>query len=380
MSHSLDPAVLHSFLEEVRSYLPALEQEAARLRQRPQAPEALSEIHRLAHSIRSACEMIGLDALAGPAREIEREAEPAMYGVHELDDDGLRRLETALEGLRRGLGGEGAPERPEQAGGGFTPVIPAAPEADGAAEAIADEDPVAAELIDTFLSEAEQLLDRMDGCIRALRRQPGAAGPALSELRHHAHTFKGAAGMAGLETASRVAHRTEDLLDLLIAGRLPAESEVLDLLQASHDLLADLTAARGNNRPLKPRIAELLEQLGGLLALCAEQPSRSGAARRPRRATSWPRRKSRTRSCWKRSWPRPSRICPPPRPPSASWPRSRQTPGLPWLLSAGPSIPSKAPQGWWGWAAQARWRGSSNCCWTTFWAAPRRLPSRAWRP
>jgi chemosensory pili system protein ChpA (sensor histidine kinase/response regulator) len=281
MSHSLDPAVLHSFLEEVRSYLPALEQEAARLRQRPQAPEALSEIHRLAHSIRSACEMIGLDALAGPAREIEREAEPAMYGVHELDDDGLRRLETALEGLRRGLGGEGAPERPEQAGGGFTPVVPAAPEADGGAEAIADQDPVAGELIDTFLSEAEQLLDRMDGCIRALRRQQGAAGPALSELRHHAHTFKGAAGMAGLETASRVAHRTEDLLDLLIAGRLPAESEVLDLLQASHDLLADLAAARGNNRSLKPRIAELLEQLGGLLALCAEQPSRAGAAPAP---------------------------------------------------------------------------------------------------
>ena len=43
MSHPLDPAVLHSFLEEVRSYLPALEQEAARLRAGAEAPGALAE-------------------------------------------------------------------------------------------------------------------------------------------------------------------------------------------------------------------------------------------------------------------------------------------------------------------------------------------------
>ncbi|MCX7604815.1 MAG: Hpt domain-containing protein [Bryobacteraceae bacterium] len=277
MSHSLDPAVLHSFLEEVRSYLPALEQEAARLRKDPEAPDALSEIHRLAHSVRSACEMIGLEALAAPAREAEELAAPSLFGAHALDEEGLGRLEAALEGLRRGLGGAAA-EAPPAPAASFAPAPLASAGSGAEAAPVADEDPVAEELVDTFLSEAEQLLDRMDGCLRALRQQPGAASQVLSELRHHAHTFKGAAGMAGLETASRVAHRTEDLLDLLIAGKLPAESEVLELLQASHDLLADLAAARGNNRALKARVSELLEQLGALLALCEEQPARAPGA------------------------------------------------------------------------------------------------------
>lgn len=278
MSQSLDPAVLQSFLEEVRSYLPALEQEAARLRREPQPPDALAEIHRLAHSIRSACEMIGIDALAGPAREIERVAEPSLYGEYLLDGSGLERLEAALEGLRRGLGGESAPQQHAAATASLAVGPHIASGSGGGSDAIADQDPVAEELVDTFLSEAEQLLDRIDGCLEALRRQPGAARTALAELRHHVHTFKGAAGMAGLETASRIAHRTEDLLDLLIAGRLPAEAEMVELLQASHDLLADLAAARGKNRPLKARVEELLEQVNGLLALCDEQPSGSPAS------------------------------------------------------------------------------------------------------
>ena len=273
MSHSLDPAVLHSFLEEVRTYMPALEQEAARLRETPQPPEALAEIHRLAHSIRSACEMIGLDALAGPAREVEQLAEPSLFGEHTLDEEALARLEAALSGLRHGLGEPSAPG--PVAAPSPAPVLCRA--TDEAGE-IPDRDPVAEELLDTFLSEAEQLLDRMDRSLEALRARPAAATQALADLRHHAHTLKGAAGMAGLETASRVAHRMEDLLDLLIAGRLPAEAEILDILQACHDCLADLAAARGDNRPLRPRIAELLEQLAGLLALCAEQESQDARA------------------------------------------------------------------------------------------------------
>jgi chemosensory pili system protein ChpA (sensor histidine kinase/response regulator) len=273
MSHSLDPAVLHSFLEEVRTYMPALEQEAARLRGIPQPPEALAEIHRLAHSIRSACEMIGLDALAAPAREVEKLAEPALFGDHTLDEEGLARLEAALSGLRHGLGEPSAPQA--SAAPSPAPVPSVAP---AEAAEIPDRDPVAEELVDTFLSEAEQLLDRMDRSLEALRARPAAAPQALADLRHHAHTLKGAAGMAGLETASRVAHRMEDLLDLLIAGRLPAEAEILDILQACHDCLADLAAARGDNRSLRPRVAELLDQLAGLLALCAEQESQDARA------------------------------------------------------------------------------------------------------
>jgi len=275
MSHALDPALLHSFLEEVRSYLPALEQEAARLRAGG-APEALAEIHRLAHSIRSACDMIGLETLAGPARQVEQLAEPALFGEHRLDEEGMAVLGGALEALKRGLGPSSAVDS-EPAPPGMPPAPPVSAEA-----TIADSDPVAPELLDTFLSEAEQLLERMDAGVAALRAHPAAPGAVLRDLRHHAHTLKGAAAMTGLETTARVAHRMEDLLDLLIAGSLPAEDEILDLLQALHDCLADLAAARGDNRPLKARVRDLLGQLDALLAICAEQsqaqPAAGGAA------------------------------------------------------------------------------------------------------
>jgi len=277
MSHALDPAVLHSFLEEVRSYLPALEQEAVRLRQDPATPGALAEIHRLAHSIRSASEMIGLESLAGPAGRVEKLAEPALFGDCRLDARALAGLDEALGELHRGLG---APSRDAAPPAKPATARPAAP--DSASE-VAGFDPVAAELVDTFLSEAEQLLGRMDKAVAALRARPANAAPLLRELRQHAHTLKGAAAMTGLETAAGVAHRMEDVLDLLIAGSLPAESEILDLLQACHDCLADLAAARGDNRALRPRVSDLLEQLAGLMALCTEEAAsrQPGAAAPP---------------------------------------------------------------------------------------------------
>lgn len=280
MSHALDPAVLHSFLEEVRSCLPSLDQEAARLREEAAAPEALAEIHRLAHSIRSACDMIGLDSLAGPARQVEELAAPALFGQHRLDGEGLRILETALEALRQGLGAPaGGGEAPTPASGGAASARPAT---GGEASApIPDFEPVASDLIDTFLSEAEQLLERLDAGVAALRASPGQPGPALRDLRHHAHTLKGAAAMTGLETAARVAHRMEDILDLLIAGSLPAEGEILDLLQHGHDCLADLAAARGDNRALKDRVRDLLGQLDALLAVCLEQAQAEASAPQP---------------------------------------------------------------------------------------------------
>lgn len=270
MSHTLDPAVLHSFLEEVRSYLPSLEREAARLREESAAREALGEIHRLAHSIRSACDMIGLEALADPARQVERLAAPALFGEHCLDEGGLSVLDGALEALRQGL--RGSSGESQEAGAASGPPAFSSPAAgSGSLEPIADSDPAVPELLDTFLSEAEQLLERMDAGVVSLRANPASPGPALRELRHHAHTLKGAAAMTGLETAARVAHRMEDLLDLLIAGSLPAEDEILGLLQSGHDCLADLAAARGDNRSLRPRVRDLLGQLDALLAICAEQ-------------------------------------------------------------------------------------------------------------
>ncbi|MBL0155772.1 MAG: Hpt domain-containing protein [Bryobacterales bacterium] len=63
-----DRGILRTFLEEVRGHVPALESEVRRLREPGTPDNVMDEVHRLAHTIRSASEMIGLAHLAEAAR------------------------------------------------------------------------------------------------------------------------------------------------------------------------------------------------------------------------------------------------------------------------------------------------------------------------
>lgn len=92
------------------------------------------------------------------------------------------------------------------------------------------------ETLEIFRSEADELLSSITHSLGKLTDDPADVS-ALWEIRRSAHTFKGAAGIVGMQKASRLAHRLEDLLDKMVESNSPANSNVTDLIARSNSCL-----------------------------------------------------------------------------------------------------------------------------------------------
>ena len=106
---------------------------------------------------------------------------------------------------------------------------------------IRDEDfEIDEETLEIFRAEADDLLAGISHHLRSLEASP-ADRNALWEIRRNAHTFKGAAGIVGLRSASKLAHRVEDLLDKMVELQCLANDHVIDLLNRSNERLNALS-------------------------------------------------------------------------------------------------------------------------------------------
>src|SRR5262245_51271679 len=113
---------------------------------------------------------------------------------------------------------------------------------DHAAAARLDE--LSSELIDGFFLEAEEHLNVVGRLLPGLSHAP-AEHDHLQQVRRSIHTFKGAAGVVGFRSASRLAHCMEDLLDELYEGSRPLTAQIKDHLLATFDALDELVRTRG---------------------------------------------------------------------------------------------------------------------------------------
>nr|WP_276583510.1 chemotaxis protein CheA [Pseudomonas sp. RIT-PI-S] len=113
----------------------------------------------------------------------------------------------------------------------------------------------------TFIAEARELLHDMEQALLLLEAQP-EDDSQLAAIFRAAHTIKGSAGLFGLDPIVAFAHVVEDLLDRLRAGKLVASRDMVALLLACNDHLAELleVVAVHNTAPS----ASLLERERGL--------------------------------------------------------------------------------------------------------------------
>lgn len=95
------------------------------------------------------------------------------------------------------------------------------------------------ELNAVFSDEAEEHMRAIYRGLERLNSEPADAA-ALSDVRRSSHTIKGAAGAVGLDAVTRLAHRMEDLLDLLADRHLAVSGGQLELLLATTDRMQDL--------------------------------------------------------------------------------------------------------------------------------------------
>ena len=125
-----------------------------------------------------------------------------------------------------------------------------------------------AALVDAFVVESSELLQRMDQDMVALESSPGEA-EILNRIFRAMHTIKGTASFLALDPVVRLGHQAEDVLNALRHGEIEATRKVMDALLAARDLLGrmlddirsgglhsyDLTDTLHTLRSLLPEVA-----------------------------------------------------------------------------------------------------------------------------
>src|SRR6185369_4863016 len=101
-------------------------------------------------------------------------------------------------------------------------------------------DEVSIELAEVFAMEAEEHLLSMSSSLQVLEHQYDRKD-LVQTIRRSAHSLKGSAAMVGYRDITNLAHRMEDLLDLLYEGERTLTAELVQLLFTSTYLLEDMS-------------------------------------------------------------------------------------------------------------------------------------------
>jgi two-component system chemotaxis sensor kinase CheA len=94
-------------------------------------------------------------------------------------------------------------------------------------------------LIEEFLVESEEFLQRMDQDMVALEAAPSDA-ELLNRIFRALHTIKGTSGFLGYEPVVRLSHGAEEVLDSLRKGEVQLTGPLMDGLLAARDFLGQM--------------------------------------------------------------------------------------------------------------------------------------------
>lgn len=120
------------------------------------------------------------------------------------------------------------------------------------------------ELLEGFLSETTELLEKLDDDLVTLEQTPNDID-LLNRIFRSIHTVKGAASFLEFELLVKVTHKTEDVLNRLRKAELTLTPKMMDIILEAVDLVKILTNDIKNNdikeRPISGTIDKLQEVL-----------------------------------------------------------------------------------------------------------------------
>ncbi len=296
--------IVIGYVEEVRTYIPALRKGLAALRENPEQPELVEEMHRMVHTIKGASLMVGIPGLSHIALQMENALADLLSGdlsvtVQLLDTmkDTISRFQAYCDGLT----GDGVQPRemlretvlayrrvrelpPDDDEAELAPLLHEIPAFEAGTGAAADGDETGAddleremaalaaeeaspsppetpppsaeppeilpELLESFYEEAREHLDELDSSLNILESQvtePAEMTPDQKEIvrkiRRAVHTLKGASAVIGLSTIAAWGHIFEDFLDWLYESARSITPEMIAMLMDGGDLMARLVAS-----------------------------------------------------------------------------------------------------------------------------------------
>ena len=125
------------------------------------------------------------------------------------------------------------------------------------------------ELLEGFLAETTELLEKLDDDLIALEK--ASDDPELmNRIFRSIHTVKGASSFLGFDLLVRVTHKTEDVLNRLRKGELQLTSEIMDVVLEATDLVKTLVADIKGGEIVDREIDETINKL---IPLLVEQPA-----------------------------------------------------------------------------------------------------------
>ncbi|QOX79762.1 chemotaxis protein CheA [Trichlorobacter lovleyi] len=125
------------------------------------------------------------------------------------------------------------------------------------------------ELLEGFLAETTELLEKLDDDLIALEKS--SDDPELmNRIFRSIHTVKGASSFLGFDLLVRVTHKTEDVLNRLRKGELQLTSEIMDVVLEATDLVKTLVADIKGGEIVDREINETINKL---IPLLTEQPA-----------------------------------------------------------------------------------------------------------
>lgn len=214
-------------------------------------------------NVRLAATNVDMEHVAELAGRMELLFDRLGKGFGRVSVDTLEMLRTCAESLleliEREVAGTATVETFE-AGSGEAASDWDRDSVEACAEQLARHAEVPAELMEIFVSEAEEHLQAMYAALERLEKQPDDRD-ALQAVRRAAHTMKGAAGAVGMHSVSRLAHRTEDLLDRIAESEAVPDEQTVGLLFRSADVMLELVDGRFDTDAMAQRLFELFGEL-----------------------------------------------------------------------------------------------------------------------
>ena len=137
-----------------------------------------------------------------------------------------------------------------------------------------------------FLAESREHLSACNQLLLEWERAPASPAP-VGGLFRAVHTVKGMAATMGYARVTDLAHRAENLLDLLRRGGRPATDELLQLLFRSRDALEHAVELSVVGREDELDVAEVVADLESAAALIAG-PERAAPGPPPTTAVEAP--------------------------------------------------------------------------------------------
>ena len=117
------------------------------------------------------------------------------------------------------------------------------------------------ELLDGFLAETTELLEKLDDDLITLEKSSDDTD-LMNRIFRSIHTIKGASSFLGFDLLVKVAHKTEDVLNRLRKGELVVTPEIMDVILEATDLVkllvSDIKAGEIQERETEGTINKLL--------------------------------------------------------------------------------------------------------------------------